>query len=74
MIDLANLWHNHDFLPSPSTAQNFHCNKEKDETYLAYIASLQAARVPEHCILDHMADMHDGAENVQLTRKDLANM
>jgi hypothetical protein len=74
VIDFVNHNHNHNFLPSPSGTKNFHCNRELDPTYLEYIGSMQASRVPEHCLMDHMAELHDGAENVLLTRKDLANM
>jgi hypothetical protein len=74
VIDFVNHNHNHNFLPSPSRTKNFHCNWELDPAYLEYIGSMQASRVPEHCLMDHMAELHDGVENVMLTREDLANM
>lgn len=64
VIDLANLNHNHNFLPSQSGTKNFHCNRQLDPTYLEYIGRLQASRVPDHCLMDHMAELHDGAELV----------
>lgn len=74
VIDLVNHCHNHPLLPSPSVTKNFHCNKETDPTYMEYIAGMQESRVQTHCILDHMANIHGGAEHVPLTEKDLENM
>lgn len=74
VIDVANLNHNHEFLPSPSGVKNFHCNKELDPTYREFIGVMQDSRVPNHCVMDMMAEMHNGPENVPLTRKDLENM
>jgi hypothetical protein len=71
VIDLANLSHNHNFLPSPSAAKNFHCNKALDPTYREFIGSMHDSRVPSHCVMDMMAEMHDGPENVPLTRTDI---
>jgi hypothetical protein len=74
VVDVARLSHNHDFLPSPSAAKNFHCNKALDPTYREFIGAMQDSRVPNHCVMDIMAEMHDGPENVPLTRRDLENM
>jgi len=74
VVDHVNHTHNHKLLPSPCATKNFHCNKENDPTYMEYIGGLQASRVHTHTILDHMADIHGGAEHVPLTQKDLENM
>lgn len=74
VIDVANLFHNHTFLKSPSATKNFHCNKEFDPNYREFIGQMQDSRVPTHCVLDLMSNLHAGPENVPLTRKDLENM
>lgn len=74
VIDLANLSHNHNFLPSPSTGKNFHCNKALDPTYREFIGSMHDSRVPSHCVVDMLAQLHDGLENVPLTWTDIKNM
>jgi hypothetical protein len=74
VIELANLNHNHNFLPSPSATKNFHCNKALDPTYREFIGSMHDSRVPSHCVMDMMAEMHDGPQNVPLTQMDIKNM
>lgn len=74
VVVYVKLHHNHTFLPSPSATAQFHCNKRRDSPMVEFIGAMQDSRIPNHCILDMMADMHGGPENIPMTHKDIANM
>jgi hypothetical protein len=35
---------------------------------------MQESRIPQHCIMDFVLEMHGGPENVPLTTQDMINM
>jgi hypothetical protein len=35
---------------------------------------MQESRIPQHCIMDFVSEMHGGPENVPITAKDIANL
>lgn len=73
-IDLVNLDHNHAFLQSNAATNHFHCHKQREPEMLEFVGAMQDSRVPHHCILDMMSEMHDGTENMPMTLKDIQNM
>lgn len=74
IVDYVNLHHNHQFLPSPTTTQQFHCNKQRDSPMIELIGAMQDSRCPHHCIVDMVANLHDGSDNIPMTQKDIENM
>ena len=66
-----NLEHNHDFITDEAEKQHLRCNKSRDAEFINFVDAMQDSRVPEHCIVDFILDMHDGLENVLVTAQDL---
>ena len=42
--------------------------------YMEFLSSMQQSRIPQHCIMDFVSEMHGGPENVPITAKDIANL
>jgi hypothetical protein len=38
------------------------------------LGAMQESRIPQHCIIDFVSEMHGGPENVPLTTQDMINM
>jgi hypothetical protein len=73
-IDIVNLVHNHDFVTQETKKQHLRYNKTHDPEFMDFVGEMQDSRVPQHCIVDMISDMHDGPENVTIMAIDLKNM
>ncbi|WVZ93382.1 hypothetical protein U9M48_039365 [Paspalum notatum var. saurae] len=45
-----------------------------DPGYMEFIGAMQDSRVPQHCIMDYVSEMHGGEENVPVTAQDVKNL
>lgn len=72
IVEYVKLHHNHTLLSSSNATLQFQCNKSS--LMVELIGAMQDSRVPNHCILNMMADMQGGPENMPMTHKDIANM
>ncbi|WVZ89459.1 hypothetical protein U9M48_035862 [Paspalum notatum var. saurae] len=72
-IDLLHLEHNHEFLKQQEEIDQLRCNKTHDPKYMEFIGAMQDSRVPQHCIMDCVSEMHGGAENAARRRLNNAN-
>jgi hypothetical protein len=70
-IELVNLEHNHEFITDESEKQHLRCNKSQDAEFINFVDAMHDSRVPQHCIVDFISDMHDGSENVPVIVQDL---
>jgi hypothetical protein len=50
------------------------CNKTHDPEYMEFISSMQESRIPQHCIMDYVSEMHSGPESVPVTAQDMYNL
>jgi hypothetical protein len=73
-IELVNLEHNHEFITQENEKRHLRCNKIRDPELVEFVGAMHDGRVPQHCIVDMISDMHDGPENVPITAQDLRNM
>jgi hypothetical protein len=73
-IELVNLEHNHEFITDEAEKQHLRCNKSRDAEFINFVDATHDSRVPQHCIVDFISDMHDRPENVPVTAQDLKNM
>jgi hypothetical protein len=70
-IELVNLEHNHEFITDEAEKQHLRCNKSRDAEFINFVDAMHDSRVPQHCIVDFISDMHDRPENVPVTAQDL---
>jgi hypothetical protein len=70
-FELVNLEHNHEFITDKAEKQHLRCNKSRDAEFINFVDAMHDSRVPQHCIVDFISDMHDGPENVSITTQDL---
>jgi hypothetical protein len=70
-IELVNLEHNHEFITDEAEKQHLRCNKIRDAEFINFVDAMHDSRVPQHCIVDFISEMHDGPENVPVTAQDL---
>jgi hypothetical protein len=73
-IELVNLEHNHEFITDEAEKQHLRCNKIRDAEFINFVDAMHDSRVPQHCIVDFISEMHDGSENLPVTAQDLKNM
>jgi hypothetical protein len=73
-IELVNLEHNHEFTTDEAEKQHLRCNKSRDAEFINFVDAMHDSRVPQHCIVDFISEMHDGPENIPVTAQDLKNM
>jgi hypothetical protein len=73
-IEMVNLEHNHEFITDEAEKQHLCCNKSRDAEFINFIDAMHDSRVPQHCIVDFISEMHDAPENVPVTAQDLKNM
>jgi len=73
-VDLINFEHNHEFIKRDSEKDHLQCNKTHDPEYMEFLGAMQDSRVPQHCIMDFVSEMHGGPENVPVTAQDLSNL
>jgi hypothetical protein len=73
-IELVNLEHNHEFITYEVEKQHLRCNKSRDDEFINFVDAMHDRRVPQHCIVDFISEMHDGPENVPVTTQDMKNM
>jgi hypothetical protein len=73
-IDLVHLEHNHDFIKKDTENKHLQCNKTHDPEYMEFLSSMQQSRIPQHCIMDFVSEMHGGPKNIPITAKDIANL
>jgi hypothetical protein len=50
------------------------CNKMHDREYMEFLSAMQERRIPQHCIMDFVTEMHGGPENVPITVQDMSNL
>ena len=73
-IDLLHLDHNHEFFKKDTEKNQLQCNKTHDPEYMEFISSMQESRIPQHCIMDYVSEMHGGPESVPVTAQDMYNL
>jgi hypothetical protein len=73
-IDLVNYEHNHEFLKKDTGKGQLQCNKTHDRDYMEFLSAMQESRIPQHCIMDFVSEMHGGPENVLITVQDMSNL
>jgi hypothetical protein len=73
-IDLVNYEHNHEFLEKDTEKGQLQCNKTHDREYMEFLSAMQESRIPQHCIMDFVTEMHGGPENVPITVQDMSNL
>ena len=73
-IDLVNYEHNHEFLKKDTEKGQLQCNKTHDREYMEFLSAMQESRIPQHCIMDFVTEMHGGPENVPITVQDMSNL
>ena len=73
-IDLIHLEHNHEFFRKDTEKNQLQCNKTHDPEYMEFLSAMQESRIPQHCIMDFVSEMHSGPENVLLTTQDMINL
>ncbi|WVZ98225.1 hypothetical protein U9M48_043692, partial [Paspalum notatum var. saurae] len=73
-IDILRLEHNHAFITDKAEKDRLFCNKSHDPAYREFIGAMQDSRVPHHCIMDLVMEMHGGPEFVPVTSQDVKNM
>jgi hypothetical protein len=59
-IELINLEHNHEFIMRETQKQHLRCNMTRDLEFMDFVGTLHDNRVPQHCIVDMISNMHDG--------------
>jgi hypothetical protein len=42
--------------------------------YMEFLSAMQESRIPQHCIMDFVTEMHGGPENVPITVQDMSNL
>ena len=73
-IDLIHLEHNHEFFRKDTEKNQLQCNKTHDPEYMEFLSAMQESRIPQHCIMNFVSEMHGGPENVPLTTQDMINL
>jgi hypothetical protein len=73
-IDLLHLDHNHEFFKKDTKKDQLQYNKTHDPEYMEFISSMQESRIPQHCIMDYVSEMHGGPESVPVTAQDMYNL
>ena len=66
-IDLVNYEHNHEFLKKDTEKGQLQCYKTHDRDYMEFLIAMQESRIPQHCIMNFVSEMHGGPENVPIT-------
>ncbi|WVZ58692.1 hypothetical protein U9M48_008934 [Paspalum notatum var. saurae] len=69
-IDILRLKHNHAFITDKAENDPFSCIKSHDPAYREFRGAMQDSRVPQHCIMDLVMDMHGGPEFLLVTSQD----
>jgi hypothetical protein len=41
---------------------------------MEFLSAMQESRIPQHCIMDFVLEMHGGPENVPITVQDMSNL
>jgi hypothetical protein len=67
----VHLEHNHEFIKKDTKKQHLQCNKTQDPEYMEFLSAMQQSRIPQHCIMDFVSEMHGGPENVPVTTNTL---
>jgi hypothetical protein len=70
----VHLEHNHDFIKKDTEKKHLQCNRIYNLEYMEFLSSMQQSRIPQHCMMDFVSEMHGGPENVPITAKDIANL
>jgi hypothetical protein len=73
-IDVLHLEHNHEFIKKKEEVDQLQCNKTHDPEYMEFLGAMHDSRVPQHCIMDYVSEMHGGPENVPVTAQDMKNL
>ncbi|WVZ83808.1 hypothetical protein U9M48_030908 [Paspalum notatum var. saurae] len=68
-INLVQFEHNHEFSTAKEEKDQLQCNKTHDPKYMEFIGAMQDSRIPNHCIMDYVSEMHGGLENVPAARR-----
>lgn len=51
--------------------QHLRCNKSQDPEFVEFVGAMHDSRVPQHCTIDFILDMHDGPKNIPITTQNL---
>jgi hypothetical protein len=73
-IDLVNFEHNHEFLKKDTDKGQLQCNKTHDRDYMEFLSAMQESKIPQHCIMDFVSEMHGSPENGPITVQDMSNL
>ncbi len=73
VYDVVELQHNHPLTPSPSAVKHMRAHKNRDDTFMQFMDTMQESHVPKSCIMGILFDLHGGQENIPFTSHDVEN-
>ncbi|EEC68034.1 hypothetical protein OsI_35854 [Oryza sativa Indica Group] len=73
VYDVVELQHNHPLTPSPSAVKHMRAHKNRDDTVMQFVDTMQESHVPQSCIMGVLSDLHGGQENIPFTSRDVEN-
>ncbi|XP_052137319.1 protein FAR1-RELATED SEQUENCE 5-like [Oryza glaberrima] len=73
VYDVVELQHNHPLTPSPSAVKHMRAHKNRDDTFMQFMDTMQESHVPQSCIMGVLFDLHGGQENIPFTSHDVEN-
>ncbi|KAF2926733.1 hypothetical protein DAI22_06g151600 [Oryza sativa Japonica Group] len=65
--------HNHPLTPSPSAMKHMRSYKQRDDTLMEFVDTMQQCRVPQSSIMGVLSEMHGDRESIPFTNRDLEN-
>jgi hypothetical protein len=73
VYDVVELQHNHPLTPSPSAVKHMRAHKNRDDTVMQFVDTMQESHVPQSCIMGVLSDLHGGQDNIPFTSRDVEN-
>ncbi|KAF2907456.1 hypothetical protein DAI22_12g098650 [Oryza sativa Japonica Group] len=65
--------HNHPLTPSPSAVKHMRSHKQRGDTLIEFVDTMQQCREPQSSIMGVLSDMHGDRESIPFTTRDLEN-
>ncbi|KAF2926804.1 hypothetical protein DAI22_06g156200 [Oryza sativa Japonica Group] len=65
--------HNHPLTRSPSAVKHMRSHKQRDDTLMEFVDTMQQCRVPQSSVMGVLSDMHGDCETIPFTTRDLEN-
>ncbi|KAF2927005.1 hypothetical protein DAI22_06g170103 [Oryza sativa Japonica Group] len=71
--DVVELEHNHPLTPSPSAVKHMRAHKNRDDTVMKFVDTMQESHVPQSYIMGVLSDLHGGLDKIPFTTRDVEN-